>query len=209
MATPRTTSSDADELAATISGLKSRLNELESATGVGVPPVGSIIDYIGATAPAGWAALDGTTITNGRFLHPVLWSVLPSTFKSGNNILLPDTRGRVTVHRSASGTLNVAIGSVGGDETVTLSSSQIPAHKHGMNHDHLVTSRSYNVSAGAGSTVLNINTSGNAGNSYTVGNPLDPSNFNVDKLDTDDTGGGGSHQNLQPYMIVVKIMKLA
>lgn len=89
MPVPRATSSDADELAATISAVKSRLNEMESSFGVGNAPVGSITEYVASTAPIGWSLCDGGTIVNGRYLYPFLWSILPATYKSGNNIVKP------------------------------------------------------------------------------------------------------------------------
>ena len=196
MTTPRATSTEADELAATISGLKSRLNELETASGSGTSPVGAIVDYIGATAPNGWALLDGSTITNGQNLYPLLWTVLPSSFKSGANIVLPDTRGRVLVHRAAAGTLNVAVGSTGGAETVTLTESQMPVHSHYMGHDHGAAFFVANFAVGSGRTALSLN--GTASTNYT-----DFYNAN-----TGAAGSGQAHNNLQPYMVVVKIMKL-
>lgn len=216
MAEPRATSTDADELAATISGLKSRLNELESSAGAGIPPVGTILDYLGEIAPNGWTLLDGTTITNGRTLYPSLWNVLPNIYKSGNNIVKPDTRGRVLVHKSAAGTLNANIGTVGGDETVTLNATQMPVHNHTIAHTHTMAhTHTYNatsgnqvfVAGGIGPAIGSLNTtstnSGAASNSTTSAASTSISG---------DTGGTGgitqAHQNLQPYMVVTKIMRL-
>ncbi len=90
MTTPRATSSQAEELGATIAGLKSRLNQIESAFGFGDAPVGSIVLYISNTPPSNWSLCNGGTITNGRLLYPELWAVLPSGFKSGDNIVKPN-----------------------------------------------------------------------------------------------------------------------
>jgi len=204
MTLPRAVSSDSDQLAATISGLKSRLNELESASGLGIPPIGAIVDYLGEVAPAGWAILDGATLTNGRFLYPVLWTALPNSFKSGNNILLPDTRGRVAVHQATSGLAAQTIGALGGANTVALTTSELPSHAHDMQHVHLVASRSFNVSSGAGGTTLSVN--GTAANTYS-GNTLNSSTF-ASEPDTGNTGSGVAHNNMQEFIVVVKIMKL-
>ena len=45
--------------------------------------------------------MDGSTITNGQTLYPNLWAVIPAAMKSGANIVLPDTRGRVSVGYSS------------------------------------------------------------------------------------------------------------
>lgn len=202
MPTPRATSTESDELAAMLSALKSRLNELESAAGVGTVPVGTIADFIGTAAPGGWTLLDGGTITGGQTLYPGLWAILPASFKSGSNIVKPDTRGKVTVHRAASGTLDVGIGTTGGAETVILTTSNIPVHNHGMNHDHFVAGTD-NILEGTGASVQ-VYVSGSSRRStvpYVTGT-------STQKLSTDNTGSGSAHQNLQPYMITVKIMRL-
>ena len=211
MALPRTTSNSSDELAATVAGLKSRLNELETANGFYGPPVGSIIDYIGLVAPSGWTLLDGSTIANGRTLYPALWDVLPPTFKSGNNIITPDTRGRVLVHRSASGTLSTNVGTTGGLEEVILTSAQMPVHNHAMAHTHFnrtysITETSSFFSGGIGPALTDVTLNSVTNGEQTGG---------VSTPNTSDAGGSGSpattqaHTNLQPYMIVLKIMKLA
>lgn len=227
MAEPRVTSTDADELAATISAVKSRLNELESASGSGSPPIGTILDYLGEVAPAGWTLLDGTTIINGATLYPALWAVLPNIYKSGNNIVKPDTRGRVLVHRGSSGTLNVNVGSVGGAETVTLSSSEMPVHTHDLaNHTHTTPNHTHqfngytsnNEAAGFGLTA----TASFANRVYvsaTAQNGLIPSGGSgttgTPSTNTSGSAGGSgspattqAHNNLQPYMVVTKILRL-
>lgn len=198
MTTPRATSSSTDELGSLLAGLQSRLNELETVSGSGNVPVGTIVDFIGVSAPRQWTILDGTTITNGRFLYPTLWLLLPTTFKSGNNIVKPDTRGRVTVHRSAAGALNVAIGSTGGAETVTLTTAEIPSHAHSIAHTHNYTRTTGNTSdhsGGIGITIASLNsvTTATSQASTTV---------------SGNEGSGNAHTNLQPYMITVKILKL-
>ena len=203
---PRALTSETDELAATISVLKSRLNELETASGSGNAPIGTIVDYIGTTEPAGWTVLDGGTITNGALLYPNLWAILPSSFKSGNNIVKPDTRGKVTVHRSASGTLDVAVGSTGGAETVTLTTAQLPSHAHTIAHDHTYSRRSYGISSTSSTFAGGAN---GALTSVTI-TPTDATltTSAASNANSGNEGSGDAHTNLQPYMVTVKIMKL-
>ena len=74
MTRPRTTTSPSDALGATLSDSKSRLINLEALAhrhdqpSSALGPVGTIVDYIGTTAPTGWAILDGSTITGGASL---------------------------------------------------------------------------------------------------------------------------------------------
>lgn len=233
----RAVTTETDELAGTIAALKSRLNELETASGSGDSPIGTIVDFIGVTAPNGWAILNGSTITNGAFLYPVLWSILPASFKSGNNIVLPDTRGRVTVH--AGGTiLNVAVGTTGGAETVTLSEAQMPSHTHLQNshnhtqdshnhtqnshthtqaaHNHTYDNEVMQFTAASGSAqysqsnVVSSSTSAATPliNAATATNQAATATNQATTATNQNTGGGQAHTNLQPYMVVVKILKL-
>ena len=232
----RAVSSDTEELASTIVALKSRLNELETASGSNGSPIGTIVDYIGTAAPTGWTVLDGSTITNGALLYPNLWAILPASFKSGNDIVKPDTRGRVTVHQSSAGTLAGAVGSTGGSERVTLSSSEMPVHNHTITHTHTIThdhtmahthtNRTYSITTtstnvGNGGTsvinsvTLNSNATGENTGGVSTPNTGGSSAANTgasSAANTGDTGGTGgvtqSHENLQPYMVTVKIMKL-
>lgn len=108
-------------------------------------PAGAIMDTIASVAPGGWALLDGSTIVGGQSLYPRLWAVLPSTFKSGSNIVLPDMRGRVTVGRD-SGTF-ATIGGTGGAQTHTLTTSEMPSHTHTQNsHNHTQNSHDHTAS---------------------------------------------------------------
>lgn len=202
MAMPRATSNEADELAATLAAMKSRLNELETMQFPTAAPIGSILDYLGVSAPSGWAFLDGSTISNGKSLYPQLWDLLPLTMKTTSDIVLPDMRGRVSVHRGASGTFDNPIGTTGGAETVTLTTSQMPQHQHGMSHDHFVAGTdTINEGTGASVTVYVAGTSRRSTVPYVTGT-------STQKPNTDFTGSDAAHNNIQPYMITMKIIRL-
>lgn len=201
MTRPRTTTSPADSLGATISDSKSRLINLEALahrhdTGPSsLGPVGMIVDYVGTTAPAGWAVMDGSTITGGQTLYPSLWAVLPSAFKSGANIVLPDTRGRVAVGRNPSDADFDNVGDTGGAKTVTLSTAEMPSHGHTLGPGQSF-GMSFGGNAGAFTTLIAQVQYINQG-SYQGPYEAMP------------TGGGGAHNNLQPFITFVKIIKLS
>lgn len=200
MTRPRTTTSAADSLGATISDSKSRLVNLEALAhrhDVGpsaLGPVGMMVDYVGTTAPSGWAVMDGSTITNGQTLYPALWAVLPLGFKFGSSIILPDTRGRVTVGRNPSDADFDNVGDLGGAKTVTLTTAQMPSHSHTIVNPSTGNQIFY---MGAGSSGFADQwAQGNQGG-LSAGTPIQS------------TGGGGAHNNLQPYITFVKIIKLS
>ncbi len=215
MTRPRTTTSPTDALGASLSDSKSRLVNLEALAhrhDVGpsaLGPVGMMVDYVGTTAPTGWAIMDGSTITGGQTLYPSLWAVLPSVFKSGADIVLPDTRGRVSVARNPSDADFDNVGDTGGAKTVTLSTAEIPSHNHTQNaHGHtLGPGQSFGMSFG-----------GNAGAFTTLiaqvqyinqGSYQGPYEASANTATNNPTGGGGAHNNVQPYIVFSKIIKLS
>lgn len=97
-------------------------------------PSGTILDYAGTTAPAGYLFCDGASYsTTGP--TAVLFGIIGFTYGgSGSSFNVPDLRGRVgagndaVAHRLNSGT----IGSVAGNatQTITLTTAQMAAHTH-------------------------------------------------------------------------------
>jgi hypothetical protein len=94
--------------------------------------------------------------------------------------------GRVLVGKAGSGTFSTA-GATGGAETHTLTTAQIPTHLHTINHTHSETPSgnltTTDVTAGTG-IVARTN------NDTTI------------TADSGNTGGGESHNILQPYVVV-------
>jgi microcystin-dependent protein len=113
-------------------------------------PVGMIVDYINTTPPnANWLAMTGQTVVGGQTSYAALWAVLPTAMKSGANIVMPDTRGRVSVGYNSSDTDFDAIGEVGGAKTHSLTEAQMPSHFHtGVSHSHTVNSHSHGGGTG-------------------------------------------------------------
>lgn len=97
------------------------------------PILGTIILFAGNFAPRGWAFCHGQLVSIAQ--HTALFSILGTTY-GGNGqttFALPDLRGRVPVGPGqAPGLSNYSLGQVGGAESVTLLSSQMPPHTHGM-----------------------------------------------------------------------------
>jgi len=84
---------------------------------------------------------------------------------------------RVIVGRNAtSGTFNVAAGATGGAETHTLQTTEIPGHTHTQK----------GAAGGGASTTATYATNNQA---------------SADQIQTGSTGGGGAHNNLQPYVV--------
>ena len=166
-------------------------------------PVGAVIDFAGASPPGGWLMCFGQTVL--RDTYPELFDVIGVTYGStdSTNFLLPDLRGRVaagkddmggtpagrlTIAYLASGGGPTALGGHGGLETQTMNVTQMPAHSHNT------TSIVYR---NIGPTVTGYHAYPTAGGTF------DPSNVSA----TIGSGGGQPHPNVQPTVIVNKIIR--
>jgi len=111
-------------------------------------PVGSITDYIGAAAPPKWALLQGQILVNAVATHPDLWAIVPASMKSGNDIILPDARGRMTVGLNAADAIMDAMGETGGSKNAIVVSHVHtgPSHTHtGPSHTHTGPSHTHSI----------------------------------------------------------------
>jgi len=150
-------------------------------------PSGGIILWSGSTAsiPSGWVLCNGSNST-------------------------PDLRDRFVVGAGSS----YGVNATGGASSVTLSTSQIPAHNHSASssssttihdsgHSHSISalrpSESGNtISTSSGGTAVTAST-----NSATTGITASTST----STSIGNTGGGGSHENRPPYYALAYIMK--
>lgn len=95
------------------------------------PFIGEIRMFAGVFAPEGWAFCDGQLLSVPQ--NDQLFSLL-GTIYGGDGITtfaLPDLRGRIPLHMGhGQGLSPRSIGSKGGEETVTLTTQQLPTHSH-------------------------------------------------------------------------------
>lgn len=101
-------------------------------------PIGTVITWVSPTPPSGatWLECNGNPVS--RSLYSTLFSVLGTTYGSGDNATtfnLPDFRGVYLAGMPIStGSFNNLVGNV--NNTVTLSTSNLPEHTHSINHGH-------------------------------------------------------------------------
>jgi len=120
----------------------------------------------------------------------LIWSgaanAIPSGFVlcNGSNST-PDLRGKFVVGYH-DGNNDYDVGDTGGAETVTLTTAQIPSHKHTTNIDgqHVIP--------------------GGGGSSYPYGGA---GTYASRLFSMDNTGGGGAHENRPPFYALCYIMK--
>jgi microcystin-dependent protein len=93
---------------------------------MGTPYVGEIRMFAGNFAPAGWALCQGQLLAISE--NDVLFTLIGTTYGGDGQttFALPDLQSRVPVHVGP----GFVQGQTAGVESVTLTTSQIPAHSH-------------------------------------------------------------------------------
>jgi len=152
------------------------------------PFLGQIQPFPYNFAPRGWAFCSGQILPIAQ--NTALFSLLGTTY-GGNGqttFALPDLRGRVPLHfGQGPGLSPYDLGQVSGTETVTLLSTQMPAHNHTMN-------------ASTGEAADTIATGQVLASSaiYAPGSP----NTVMSAQSVGQAGGNQPHPNLQPYLVL-------
>ncbi len=141
-----------------------------------------------AFAPKGWALCNGQILPINQ--NQALFSLLGTTY-GGNGqttFALPDLRGRTPLHSSTS----VALGQMTGQEGVTLTSGQMPAHNHMLNG----TSDLANASVPGGALPAAKGRGGITRYAPAGGNTV----MGTSSLAS--TGNTQPHPNMQPYAVL-------
>jgi microcystin-dependent protein len=160
------------------------------------PYVGDIRIFGGNFAPLGWAFCDGSLLQISE--NEVLFQLIGTTYGGDGQETfgLPDLRGRVPIHMGqGAGLSNRILGEVGGVESVTLTTQQIPSHNHGVGAASGATGT---TPAGAVPGAVT------AGARYFAGSPSDT----VPMANSGAAGGSQPHDNMAPFLCVSFIISL-
>lgn len=149
----------------------------------GTPYVGMVLPVGFQFAPAGWLPCNGSLQPISQY--EALYQLLGTTYGGDGQSTfgLPDLRGRTPLHFGGS----YLQGLIGGVESVTLTTNQMPTHNHPVNVNS------------------NSQSSGSANNTYVAAGPLaflkNPTpNTTLAAASIQPTGNSQPHNNLQPYL---------
>jgi microcystin-dependent protein len=193
-----------------------------------VNPVGAITCYAGVNAPEGWLFCDGSEVS--KITYATLYSVIGNLYGSpvdSNNFILPDLTFKFPLGK------NNNLGTSGGNQTITLTTNQLPSHTHSgvtdtsglhnhtatdSGHNHLYDDAYFAENRGGGGNVYGTSAGTDNDNDYiyrptpstfignaniTVGN----SGSHTHTFTTNSTGSGSSINIMNPYLALNYIIR--
>jgi microcystin-dependent protein len=166
-----------------VSGTTTAAN-LTSSGAIGFLPAGTISFYGNATAPTGWLPCNGAAVS--RTTYASLFANIGTAYGSGDgsttfNVPTSARNTLVGSGGSGTGTLGNTVGSTGGSETHTLTLGEMGSHTHTWSQTTTFTG-TYTTGTGSRITGSTAGVTGSA-------------------------GGGGSHNNMQPSLVMLMIIK--
>lgn len=163
------------------------------------PYVGEIRLFGGDYAPTGWAFCQGQTLDVAS--NQVLFAVIGNTFGGDGRTTfnLPDLRGVAVMHQGVGpGLTPRQYAKGGGETTVTLTPTQLPVHDHAANVQTTATESSPNGAIWANAPGGKV--------AKKIYSALSDTQLNPDIVGN--VGGGGAHNNVQPYIVMNYIIAL-
>ena len=180
---------------------------------------GMLMPYAGASAPTGWLLCYGQAIS--RTTYADLFAVVGTTYGNGDGSTtfnLPDLRGRVvagkddmggtSANRLTSALNGDSLGAAGGDEEHTLSTAQMPAHRHFVAANVALGSASSSVAAVTSTTQVARQYQspyGGGGEIFSMSMVRSSTDATVGRSSQE--GSGNAHNNTQPTFILTYIIK--
>jgi microcystin-dependent protein len=151
--------------------------------------------FAGNFAPAGWALCDGSLLAIAD--NDVLFNLIGTTYGGDgqSTFALPNLSSRVPLHAGTGAGRTYVLSQAAGVETVTLTTSQIPAHSHAA----LASAGAANANTPAGNVPANW--TGSQFSDQAANTALNPAVVGI-------TGGNQPHENMPPFLAINFIISL-
>ena len=146
-------------------------------------------------APKGWAFCDGQLLPLSQ--NTALFSLLGTMYGGDgkSNFALPNLQGSAAMHTdNFSGGGLYPIGAIGGEESVTLLTSEMPAHTHTIEADRDVNNATATSPSGA--------VQANPGNILTYSNSSSQTLSMMNPAMVSVAGSSSAHNNMMPYLVL-------
>jgi microcystin-dependent protein len=147
--------------------------------------------FAGNFAPVGWLFCQGQLLPISQY--DVLFNLIGTTYGGDgqNTFALPNLASRVPVHQGTGGGGSYVLGQSGGEEAVTVTTSQMPTHSH-----PLIASTNNASTANAAGNVLAQTPS------YTPYITGFTPNAALNPAAVGSAGGSQPHDNMLPYLVI-------
>jgi len=146
-------------------------------------------------APVNWALCNGQVLAISQ--NNALFALIGTTYGGDgvNTFALPNLQSRIPFHAGNSSQTTMVLGQVAGTETVTLATTQIPAHSHALTASSATgTQPSPAGGVWAASGLEQFSTAASA-------HTMAPSAIA-------NTGGSQPHDNMPPFLVINFIISL-
>lgn len=163
------------------------------------PFVGEIMMFGGNYAPRGWALCNGQIMAISQ--NTALFALLGTTYGGDgrSNFALPDLRESLATQQGqGAGLQQWMLGQTQGSATVTLDSTQIAPHTHGLTATSTQANQASAVGAQLGFGYAGTLQQSSVANMYSS----NPATQAMAPQSIMAGGGGQEHNNLMPYLVV-------
>lgn len=147
---------------------------------------GFVKAFAGSVPPVGWMICNGAELL--RSAYPELFNAIGTAYGSSGPLYfnLPDLRGRVLVGLDGAQVEFANLGKTGGAKTHALTIAEMPAHTHGIPTRIGLDDSNFSFNGGVSSDRTHVGP----------------------EFSTNSAGGGGAHNNLQPYVTLNYVISI-
>ncbi len=174
-------------------------------------PSGTILDFAGTAVPAGYLECNGQAIS--RTAYAALFAAIGTVWGAGDGTTtfnVPNLNGLVTAGRNAPVSLPTTVGSTAGEYSHILTQAEMPVHNHSA-ASNSSASTSVSITPGGVQGILGGSggpTGFGGADAQAIGVSASASTSVTTTTTIGNAGSGGSHNNVQPTAVVMKIIKV-